>query len=333
MFEVDEFDQTSNTYAFGKGGNQGARGEDSGGDYFVQNVFEELDYPGEFFYNQTTKQLYLWYNGTGAPPADTTFVVPQQQLLVNMTGSQWEPVKGVKLSNIKYTASAATYMERHGVPSAGDWALDRFAAVFLQGTEGVTVQNCTFERLDGNAVMFSGYNRNATVQHSDFAYIGGNAMAAWGYTNETAHDPGRPGVALAGYPEAGVDGTDGEHPRYTNILSNTVREVGMYEKQSSFFIQAKTAQSNIQGNVFFNGPRAGINVRRPTCIHVYSMRPAFVVVVVFVDLFFGVFFSSCLSSSSSLDTLFPLLCYAVSVRSRTKSKTRCTCTRQPRFQV
>jgi hypothetical protein len=32
-----------------------------------------------------------------------------------------------------------------------------------------------------------------------------------------------------------------------------------YEKQSSFFIQAKTAQSNIQGNVFFNGPRAGIN--------------------------------------------------------------------------
>merc|ERR1711981_31175 len=37
------------------------------------------------------------------------------------------------------------------------------------------------------------------------------------------------------------------------------REVGLYEKQSSFFIQAKTAQSIIQGNVFFNGPRAGIN--------------------------------------------------------------------------
>jgi hypothetical protein len=33
------------------------------------------------------------------------------------------------------------------------------------------------------------------------------------------------------------------------------REVGLYEKQSSFFIQAKTAQSIIQGNVFFNGPR------------------------------------------------------------------------------
>ena len=48
-------------------------------------------------------------------------------------------------------------MDPHGVPSAGDWALDRVGAVFLQGTEGVQVDGCTFERLDGNAVMVSGY--------------------------------------------------------------------------------------------------------------------------------------------------------------------------------
>ena len=57
-----------------------------------------------------------------------------------------------------------------GVPSAGDWvptrcfaellmttivcqALDRFGAVFLQGTQGFKIDNCEFERLDGNAVM------------------------------------------------------------------------------------------------------------------------------------------------------------------------------------
>jgi hypothetical protein len=39
--------------------------------------------------------------------------------------------------------SAATYMDRHGVPSAGDWALDRFGAVFLQGTESAVVDTCT----------------------------------------------------------------------------------------------------------------------------------------------------------------------------------------------
>ena len=50
--------------------------------------------------------------------------------------------------------------------------------------------NCTFERLDGNGVMVSGYNRNTSILDSDFAFLGGNAIAAWGYTNETTTDPG-----------------------------------------------------------------------------------------------------------------------------------------------
>ena len=256
MFETGSVDQSN--FTFGKGGNQGARGNNQGGDFFVENIFEELDFPGEFFHDTRQGKLYLWHNGTGAPPT-TAIIAPQQQVLVNMSGTQWNPVTDVHLRNIKYVSTAATFMERHAVPSAGDWALDRFSAVFLQGTESAVVDSCTFERLDGNAVMVSGYNRNATIQLSDFSYLGGNAIAAWGYTNETDTDPGRPGIQLENSPTAGVDGTDGEHPRYTTVLSNTVREVGLYEKQSSFFVQAKTAESIISGNVFFNGPRAGIN--------------------------------------------------------------------------
>lgn len=42
-------------------------------------------------------------------------------------------------------------------------------------------------------------------------------------------------------------------------MYNLAREVGLYEKQSSFWFQGKVAQSIIKHNVFFNGPRAGIN--------------------------------------------------------------------------
>ena len=259
MFEVGSYDSSAHNYTFGKGGNQGARGSDKGGDFFVENVIEELDYPNEFFYDKKTKQLYLNYNGTGAPPATATVVAPQLRTLVNISGTPFSPVKGVKHSGITYRSSRYTYMDPHGVPSAGDWALDRVGAIYLQGTEGSVFDACTFDRLDGNGVMVSGYNRNATVSNSDFSFIGGNAVAAWGYTNETATDPGRPGVAIENYPLAGVDGTDGNHPVFTTVIGCTVREVGLYEKQSSFFIQAKTAASVIKGNVFFNGPRAGIN--------------------------------------------------------------------------
>eukprot|EP00967_Tisochrysis_lutea_P018151 scaffold20574_cov34-Tisochrysis_lutea.AAC.4 len=150
-------------------------------------------------------------------------------------------------------------MDTHAVPSGGDWALDRNGAIFFQGTERVTVRNCSFERLDGNGVMISGYNRHIEISHSDFAYLGGNAIASWGYTNETSTDPGRPGIVLANAPSAGVDGTDGEHPRHTTVTGCVAREIGLYEKQSSFYVQAKTAEARVVGNVFFNGPRAGIN--------------------------------------------------------------------------
>ena len=36
MFEIDDYDAAKNTYKFGKGGNQGARGNNKGGDFFVQ---------------------------------------------------------------------------------------------------------------------------------------------------------------------------------------------------------------------------------------------------------------------------------------------------------
>mmetsp|Transcript_50416 Transcript_50416/g.74769 ORF Transcript_50416/g.74769 Transcript_50416/m.74769 type:complete len:882 (+) Transcript_50416:102-2747(+) len=259
MFNVRDYDREKGNFTFGKGGNQGARGSNQGGDFFVENVFEELDYPNEFYYDKEQERLYLFHNGTGPPPSDSTLVVPKLRTLLNLTGTQWNPVRGINFSGISYRATRYTYMDAHAVPSAGDWSLVRNAAVFLQGTEQVEFDRCAFDRLDGNALMLSGYNRNATIQNSDFSFIGANAIASWGYTNETRTDPGRPGVILENYPHAGIDGTDGEHPRFTTITGCTAREVGLYEKQSSFYVQAKTVQSNISGNVFFNGPRAGIN--------------------------------------------------------------------------
>ena len=57
----------------------------------------------------------------------------------------------------------------------------------------------------------------------------------------------------------GPDGTNGNQPRMINIVSNYVHELGISEKQSSFYFQAKSCSNYIYGNIFYNGPRAGIN--------------------------------------------------------------------------
>merc|ERR1711953_1666785 len=57
----------------------------------------------------------------------------------------------------------------------------------------------------------------------------------------------------------GLGGTAGDFPMETTIEGNIVHELGIFEKQSSMWFQAKTAKTTLQGNLFFNGPRAGIN--------------------------------------------------------------------------
>ncbi len=130
MFEVESYNASTGNFTFGKGGFQGARGDNAGGDFFIENVFEELDHPGEFYFDKSASRLYLYHNGTGPPP--NTIVAPQLQVLVNISGTQWDPVRGISLEGIGYTATAFTYMEPHAIPSAGDWALERYAAVYLQ---------------------------------------------------------------------------------------------------------------------------------------------------------------------------------------------------------
>lgn len=249
MFEVGDYDASSGTFKFSKGGFQGARGNDNGDEFFVENVMEELDAPGEWYYDTTTKMLYLFYNATSKtpPPAGTSFVVPVLKTLVSVKATQKTPAKGITIRGVQFRDTAYTYMDPHGMPSGGDWGLQRSGALFFEGTMNTLIQECLFERLDGNAVMLSGYNRNATLLRNEFVWIGDTAIASWGYTT---------GSSVEGM---GWDGTDGNQPRFNQIHHNFVHELGIFEKQSSFYFQAKSCQNNITGNIFFNGPRAGIN--------------------------------------------------------------------------
>lgn len=43
------------------------------------------------------------------------------------------------------------------------------------------------------------------------------------------------------------------------MVSNIVREIGMNERQSSAWSEAKACQSHVHKNLFFNMPRAAIN--------------------------------------------------------------------------
>lgn len=273
MFDVANYsvhaEDGSHAFHFGRGGFQGARGAPSGGELHVENLLEELDAPGEWYFDEARRELYLWYDAprggaAGAdgepiaapPPAGTQLVVPSLISLVLVRGSAARPVRDLEISGLEITATRPSFMEPHAVLSGGDWSLERTAAVVLEGVERARVSACNFTRLDGHALLISGRARNVSVVGSNFELLGGSAIVAWGRTREVERGEGG---RLVPSP-AGVDGTDGEHPDRTLVLGNVAREVGLFTKQSSFFVQAKAARSRVEANVFFNGPRAGISL-------------------------------------------------------------------------
>ena len=122
---------------------------------------------------------------------------------------------------VNFRDSAYTYTDPHGMPSGGDWGIERMGVLFLDVSEEVLVDSCVLERLDGNPIMLSGYNRNTTIQRNEFVWIGSTAIALWGDTK---------GTNVTGM---GWDGTDGNQPRFIRILYNFAHELGIWEKQSS----------------------------------------------------------------------------------------------------
>ena len=57
----------------------------------------------------------------------------------------------------------------------------------------------------------------------------------------------------------GWDARGGNQPRGTRVTYNLVHEVGQWTKQNSFYFQSESFGNHIEGNIAYNGPRAGIN--------------------------------------------------------------------------
>ena len=117
----------------------------------------------------TVRRYYNASVGT-APPKDLEVEATDLQDYITIMGSapgrggEGGPVTGVTIRGITIRDAGATYLEPHGMPSGGDWGLQRRGAVYLEGTEGVTIEACLFTRNDGNAVMLSGYNRDTLLK-------------------------------------------------------------------------------------------------------------------------------------------------------------------------
>ena len=260
--QAESINKSSSQLLFSQdvGCNQGGEGSVRANQWWIENVKEECDSPGEFFFDADEEALYYTFNTSQTPTGDEQLVATRTKVLFNVTGTQAAPVRDVAIRGLVIRDAMLTYLgtdvaDVHGMPSGGDWALQRSGAILLEGTERTKVDNNLITRVDGNGVFVSNYNRNVTVSNNELSWIGDSAMASWGSTGPCLNGNCSMKVPYG----VGPDGRGGNQPRGTTVVGNLVREIGIWQKQSSMWFQAVTSGTTLSQNVHFNGPRAGVN--------------------------------------------------------------------------
>ncbi|CAF1522510.1 unnamed protein product, partial [Adineta steineri] len=222
-----------------RGGFQEARGSDSGGAFYVANIFEELDSPNEWFLDKQTRTLYFMPNET----MPDVFVASQIPCLISVSGSSIEnSVRNVIIRGLIMTETSSTYMKDYMVPSGGDWSVHRGGTIYLTNTKSITITHNLFTQVGSNGIAVIDYNDETQITLNEFVWLGESGIVLVGSTN-------------------GIDGFSVvSQPANTRIESNLIHESGIYVKQSSPVLISVSRSVSVIRNLMFNMPRAAINV-------------------------------------------------------------------------
>lgn len=231
----------------------------------VENIFEELDDPGEWYYDKKDKWLY-YYPLPGEEIKNLLLESAQLKHLIEFQGTETNPVKNISIEGLEFTQTVRTFMEKNYEPLLrSDWTIYRGGAVVFRGTENCSLVNCSLYNLGGNGIFFDCYNRHSEVSGSHFTLIGASAICFVG-------DP--EGVRSPSFeynefvPLEKMDDTKGpknnNYPAYCKVYDNLIHHIGLFEKQITGVELSMCRNILVSHNSIYDTPRAGINVSEGT---------------------------------------------------------------------
>ena len=266
QYQVQGIDRDRNAVLLGKGGwqlntvfqGEKATGIDDRSKFFVENVFEELDSPGEWYFNK--KECVLYYIPPEQVDLQTACVeVPQLQVLVKFNGSMDHPVHHISLEGFRFAHSEATYFELYEAPSLGDWTIVRKGMVCTEGAEDCNIRKCFFDAGGGNGVFINKYAQRIHVSNNIFSEMGDSAICLVGKSH-LRRDLKYDCLYCGTTHDWGWDPPSKEVPSECKIHNNLIHDIGIIGKQTAGVFLSLTLENSVSHNHIFNTPRAAICV-------------------------------------------------------------------------
>lgn len=142
---------------------QPAHGEVFGGNrYFVENVREELDSPGEWYLDKDKGDLYYWPSDRAFP--NVTVTAPAMDRLIVIAGTVERParyltIRGFTIRDVDFGDEQDVYYPAH-------------AAIHLREASDCRVEECNFLAVGGYAVWIKGASARNVIASNEVAEAG-----------------------------------------------------------------------------------------------------------------------------------------------------------------
>ena len=227
---------------------------------FVENLFEELDAPGEWFLNAATRTLYF-YPPSGLDLKKAVVEATRLRTLVEFRGDAAQPARWIALRGLVFRHAARTVMDNREPLLRSDWTIHRGGAVFFNGAEDCALEDAFIDQVGGNAVFVNNYNRRVAVRGTRIAKAGASGVCFVG-------DPQAARSPLFNYyhtQDLGrIDRTPG--PKTHNYPADCLVEdclitlTGRVEKQTAGVQIELSRRITVRHCSIYDMPRAGINI-------------------------------------------------------------------------
>ena len=229
----------------------------------IENVFEELDEPGEWFFHPSDKKIY-YYPEEQETMNQLDVECVRLTELVRFEGQRSAVIAHTSFHGLVFRHAARTFMENKEPLLRSDWTTCRKGAMTYYGAENCSAVNCEFDQVGGNAICVNGYNRNLLFRGCYIHESGANGIAFVGDTSSVRSPLFRYGAQR--YND--IDRTPGPkndlYPAFCKVEECLMTRTGRVEKQTASVQISMSNCITVSHCSIYDVPRAGINISEGT---------------------------------------------------------------------
>ncbi len=220
-----------------------------GNRFYVENILEELDQPGEWCLDSETGTLYFW------PPDGTlddgVVVAPENDRLIELRGTPEAPIAYIGIEGLTFTQTLSLSLVRgYAVQSDG-------FALYLENAEDCRIAGNVFDQVGGDAIRLENHTARNRIVNNEIAYAGAHGICFHGSGGGNTHTWYKNTDILRQMAAEKAVAAD-------NIVSrNHIHHCGVLEKHAGgvFFFNINAVDNVISHNFIHDVPRYGISLQ------------------------------------------------------------------------